>query len=116
LPDPIDPPDRTGAGDVPARYLARPARARAPRDARGSAAPRRRSEGDSGGLTSMPRLHQLLRTTREQGGSDLHLVAGLEPRIRKHGALEPLAGEPALSAEALSAILAEGVAEDAWNE
>lgn len=64
----------------------------------------------------MPRLHQLLRTTGEQGGSDLHLVAGLEPRIRKHGALEPLAGEPALSAEALSEILSEGVAADAWHE
>jgi twitching motility protein PilT len=64
----------------------------------------------------VPRLHQLLRTTREQGGSDLHLVSGLEPRIRRHGALEPLEGEPALDAGALAAILAEGVGEDSWRE
>jgi len=62
------------------------------------------------------RLHELLRATREKGGSDLHLVSGIAPRIRRHGALEPLAGEPDLDASGLAAILAEAVSTEHWKE
>jgi twitching motility protein PilT len=62
------------------------------------------------------KLHDLLRTTREKGGSDLHLVSGIAPRMRRHGALEPLAGEPELDATGLAAILAEGVSPEQWRE
>jgi twitching motility protein PilT len=62
------------------------------------------------------KLHELLRATREKGGSDLHLVSGIAPRIRRHGALEPLAGEPELDADALARVLAEGVGAEQWSE
>ena len=54
-----------------------------------------------------PRLHELLRATREKGGSDLHLAAGMEPRMRIHGALEPVGARPNLAADELSALLRE---------
>jgi twitching motility protein PilT len=64
----------------------------------------------------MGRLEQLLRATRDGGSSDLHLVSGLEPRVRRHGAMVPLPGEAALSADALSRLLREGVNEERWAE
>jgi twitching motility protein PilT len=64
----------------------------------------------------MAKLHDLLRTTLARGGSDLHLVAGLAPRIRLHGALEPLAGEPALLAAPLATLLREAVGDSEWHE
>jgi twitching motility protein PilT len=64
----------------------------------------------------MGRLDDLLRVTRERGGSDLHLVSGIAPRIRRHGALEPLEGEPALTPDSLSTILRESVGEAQWRE
>jgi twitching motility protein PilT len=64
----------------------------------------------------MGRLIELLRSTREGGASDLHLVSGIAPRVRRHGALVPLPGEAELSADALSALLREGVSESQWSE
>ncbi|KAB2957135.1 MAG: type IV pilus twitching motility protein PilT [Thermoanaerobaculia bacterium] len=64
----------------------------------------------------MTRLHDLLRATRENGGSDLHLVPGIAPRMRRHGALEPIAGQPALDAEALAALLREVLSPQQWQE
>ena len=64
----------------------------------------------------MATLHDLLRTTREQGGSDLHLGAGMEPRMRVHGALEPVAGGATLTAHEISALLREVVSEAQWKE
>ncbi len=64
----------------------------------------------------MTRLHDLLRATRENGGSDLHLVPGIAPRMRKHGALEPIAGQPALDAAALAALLREVLSPQQWQE
>jgi twitching motility protein PilT len=64
----------------------------------------------------MGRLIELLRSTREGGASDLHLVSGIAPRVRRHGALVPLPGETELSADALSALLREGVGESQWSE
>jgi len=64
----------------------------------------------------MTRLHDLLRLTRESGGSDLHLVPGIAPRMRKHGSLEPISGEPALDAESLGALLREVLSDMQWSE
>jgi hypothetical protein len=64
----------------------------------------------------MGRLEQLLRATRESGGSDLHLVSGIAPRVRRHGSLVALAGEEALTATALADVLREGVSASQWQE
>jgi len=64
----------------------------------------------------MARLHELFHYLRDNKGSDLHLAAGLEPRIRKHGALEPVAGWSTLSHEDLCDILREIAAEEDWEE
>ena len=64
----------------------------------------------------MPRLHELLHTLKDRRGSDLHLAAGLAPRLRVHGSLEPVESWPVLSHEELCDLLRE-VAEDApWEE
>jgi twitching motility protein PilT len=62
----------------------------------------------------MPRLHELFHYLRDNKGSDLHLAAGLEPRIRVHGSLEPVAGWPVLTHEALLEILREITSEEDW--
>jgi twitching motility protein PilT len=64
----------------------------------------------------MARLHELFHYLKDHGGSDLHLAAGLEPRIRVHGSLEPVAGWPALDHEALLGLLREIVSEEPWDE
>jgi twitching motility protein PilT len=64
----------------------------------------------------MGHLHDLLRATRESGSSDLHLVSGLAPRVRLHGALVPLGGGIELTPEALAALLSEGVSDRQWQE
>jgi twitching motility protein PilT len=64
----------------------------------------------------VPRLHDLLRATREAGGSDLHLAAGMEPRMRVHGALEPVGALPRLAADELAALLREVVSEAQLQE
>jgi len=38
----------------------------------------------------MPELDKLLRHLKDQGGSDLHLAAGMEPRVRVRGELVPV--------------------------
>jgi twitching motility protein PilT len=63
-----------------------------------------------------PRLHDLLRSTREKGGSDLHLAAGMEPRMRVHGALQPVGGWPNLGAEEIATLLREVVSKEQWQE
>jgi twitching motility protein PilT len=52
-------------------------------------------------------LDALLRRLKEQGGSDLHLAAGLEPRMRVHGQLEPVPGAAPLDDAGLRALLHE---------
>jgi twitching motility protein PilT len=61
-------------------------------------------------------LDALFRYCQERGGSDLHLVTGLEPRIRRHGKLEAVEGRQPLDAEALRALLREIVTDDQWRE
>ena len=63
-----------------------------------------------------PRLHELFHYLRNHKGSDLHLAAGLEPRIRVHGHLEPVEGWPVLSHDALGGILREIATEPQWEE
>jgi twitching motility protein PilT len=62
------------------------------------------------------RIDQLFRLLKERHGSDLHLAAGLEPRIRVHGMLEAVDGWPQLSDQGLRALLRELVAPEAWSE
>jgi twitching motility protein PilT len=64
----------------------------------------------------MARLHELFHHLRDNKGSDLHLAAGLEPRTRVHGALEPVEGWPVLDHEALSGLLQEITTEAQWEE
>ncbi|HEX9945245.1 MAG TPA: type IV pilus twitching motility protein PilT [Thermoanaerobaculia bacterium] len=64
----------------------------------------------------MARIDQLFHYLREHQGSDLHLAAGLEPRIRVHGTLEPVAGWPALSHDELLSLLREIAGEDDWED
>jgi twitching motility protein PilT len=65
----------------------------------------------------MPRIDQLFRLLKERSGSDLHLAASMEPRLRVHGALEPVGDDwPELSNEELLGLMRELVADDAWRE
>ena len=63
-----------------------------------------------------PRMHELFHYLRDHKGSDLHLAAGLEPRIRVHGSLEPVAGWPVQSHEALLDLLREIASDEDWTE
>ena len=62
----------------------------------------------------MAELDELLRHLKDNDGSDLHLVAGLEPRIRTHGALEPVPGREVLTHESLQALLREILSPQQW--
>jgi twitching motility protein PilT len=64
----------------------------------------------------MARLDELLRYLKEHGGSDLHLAAGLEPRIRVHGGLEPVEGWQNLSNAELRGLLQELAQTRHWDE
>jgi twitching motility protein PilT len=64
----------------------------------------------------MGELNELLRATRESGSSDLHLVSGMAPRVRLHGALVPLAGGSELTPAQLGELLVEGVSAAQWQE
>ncbi|HEX3531729.1 MAG TPA: PilT/PilU family type 4a pilus ATPase [Thermoanaerobaculia bacterium] len=63
-----------------------------------------------------PRLHELFHYLRDHKGSDLHLAAGLEPRIRLHGSLEPVEGWSVLSHEQLCDLLHEIATEPDWED
>jgi twitching motility protein PilT len=64
----------------------------------------------------MARLHELFRYCQDKGGSDLHLAAQLEPRIRRRGHLEAVEGWKVLSDDDLRALLREVVSEEQWKE
>ncbi len=64
----------------------------------------------------MARLDELLRYLKDKSGSDLHLAAGLEPRIRRHGALEPVEKWTALTDAALQELLREVASPHQWEE
>jgi len=62
----------------------------------------------------MAKIHQLFRYLKDQGGSDLHLAAGLAPRIRKHGELEAVANWPVFTDSSLLDLLREIATESQW--
>jgi twitching motility protein PilT len=64
----------------------------------------------------MARLDELLRYLKDHGGSDLHLAAGLEPRIRVHGGLEAVAGWQSLADGELRGLMQELAHERHWGE
>jgi len=64
----------------------------------------------------MARLDALLRQLKEDGGSDLHLAAGLVPRMRRRGHVEAVAGQGALDDAGLRGMLAELASEAQWRE
>jgi twitching motility protein PilT len=64
----------------------------------------------------MPELDRLLRHLKERGGSDLHLAAGREPRVRVRGALEPVPGWAVLDDGQLRALLEPVASERHWRE
>ncbi|MEL7058791.1 MAG: PilT/PilU family type 4a pilus ATPase [Acidobacteriota bacterium] len=63
----------------------------------------------------MARIDELFRYLKDAKGSDLHLAAGLEPRMRKHGALEPVPGWSDLGHEELESLLEEIVDAEQWR-
>jgi twitching motility protein PilT len=64
----------------------------------------------------MAELDKLLVYLKETGGSDLHLATGLEPRIRRHGSLEPVQGAPLLDAGRVTALLSAITTPKQWEE
>jgi len=64
----------------------------------------------------MAELDKLLVYLKETGGSDLHLATGLEPRIRRHGSLEPVQGAPPLDAGRVTALLSAITTPKQWEE
>jgi twitching motility protein PilT len=63
----------------------------------------------------MAKVDALLRNLKGHDGSDLHLVAGLEPRVRTHGALEPVRGWGTIDHESLQGLLQEIVDPAQWD-
>lgn len=64
----------------------------------------------------MPRIDELFHYLKDHKGSDLHLAAGLEPRIRLHGSLEAVEGWPVLTHEAILSLLREIASDEDWEE
>ena len=64
----------------------------------------------------MAQIDRLLSYVKENGGSDLHLAAGLEPRIRAKGRIRPIEGEPVLQDAGLRTMMQEIATEKDWNE
>lgn len=64
----------------------------------------------------MPKLDELLARLRTAGGSDLHLAAGLAPRMRVHGELQAVDGWPVLEDAALRKLLREVAADRHWQQ
>jgi twitching motility protein PilT len=61
-------------------------------------------------------IDRLLTHLKDNDGSDLHLVAGLEPRIRQKGRIQVIAGEPPLEDGSLREMLREIASPRAWDE
>ncbi len=55
----------------------------------------------------MPSIDRLFKIMLEREGSDLHLLEGQPPKIREHGHMVALEGQPKLTGEALSTLLTE---------
>ena len=64
----------------------------------------------------MAGMRELLQHVKDHDGSDLHLASGLEPRIRRHGALEPVPGWAPLDDSRTSELLREIATGGQWEE
>jgi twitching motility protein PilT len=64
----------------------------------------------------MARLHSLFEFLHQRGASDLHLAAGLEPRVRQHGTLEDVPGWSKLTSEELLEMMHEIAPPRQWKE
>ncbi len=62
----------------------------------------------------MPQLDKLLKFLSDKGGSDLHMLAGLPPKVRMHGQLEVI-NQPVMTQEMMSEWLAEVCTPRLWN-
>jgi twitching motility protein PilT len=67
-------------------------------------------------ITEITQMQGLLRLLKQLRGSDLHMVAGLEPRIRRNGVLEPIADWPALDDARVRTLLREVASDAHWEE
>jgi twitching motility protein PilT len=63
----------------------------------------------------VPRIDELLRHLKDNGGSDLHLAAGTEPRLRAKGAIDPVPGWPVLTHQDLLSVLGEITSDEQWT-
>jgi twitching motility protein PilT len=63
----------------------------------------------------MARLDQLLAHMKEIGGSDLHLAAGIKPRIRAKGSLDEVSQWPVLDDAGLRGLLQELASTGQWE-
>ena len=64
----------------------------------------------------MAAIDALLVALKERKGSDLHLAAGITPRLRVKGNLDPIEGKGPLDDAALRALLREIVSAEQWAE
>jgi len=63
----------------------------------------------------MARLDKLLRYLKDNGGSDLHLAAGIEPRARIGGHIDVVPNSPSLDDAQLCDLLKEITTDDRWK-
>jgi len=63
----------------------------------------------------MARIDTFLRHVKDNRGSDLHIIAGIEPRMRARGALGVVDGSRVITDAELKTLLRELVSEDQWN-
>jgi len=64
----------------------------------------------------LARIDELFRYLKEKGGSDLHLLATLPPRVRIHGNLTDVEGWGVISNEELKDLLREICSEEQWSD
>ncbi len=64
----------------------------------------------------MAQIDDMLRQLKENDGSDLHLVAGITPRMRAHGDLVPVDGWGELSDGKLREIIREIASDSDWHD
>ncbi len=62
----------------------------------------------------MARLDELFTLLKDQGGSDLHLAAGMKPHLRQHGVVAPIDGWPVHTDQTLREHLKELTTEKQW--
>ena len=64
----------------------------------------------------MAQIDPLLKFLRENDGSDLHLAAGLEPRVRIHGRMRPIGDWPRTNHDMLLSAFREIAPANKWRE